>query len=68
LRQPTDIPEAESEFKFGTVEKNHIIDALTEQFLRASGNIKRSRLPSSVKANQDRADQLKALIQKVKNL
>lgn len=49
-------------------EKNQIIDALQEQYMRARGNVRRSKLESSRELLTIRADKLDALMQKVKDL
>lgn len=45
-----------------------IVDALTEQYLRAKGNIRRSRLETTRRLNTEKAGYLDELIERVKRL
>ncbi len=49
-------------------EKYQINDALTEQFMRAKGNARRSKLESSRVMNLEHAEFIENLMEKVRNL
>ncbi len=64
-----DVPEAPEEGNRDLTdwEKNQLIDALTEQWLRAKGNIRRTKLEGSKQIAIEKAEGLKNLIERVKN-
>lgn len=49
-------------------EKSLILDALSEQYLRAVGNIRRSQLSTTRRLNESKASMLSSLMEKVKGL
>jgi DNA-directed RNA polymerase subunit M/transcription elongation factor TFIIS len=56
----------DQESTFSAWEKNQIVDALQEQYMRARGNVRRSKLESSKELLTIRADKLAALMKKVR--
>ncbi len=45
-----------------------IVDALTEQYLRARGNVRRSKLDLTRRLNTEKADYLDSLIARIRRL
>lgn len=65
------IPPTITHYQNGTLserEKFIINDALTEQYLRAKGNTRRSALPLTIQLNNQKAEEIENLMKKMEKL